>query len=200
MIATTQAYMTQLRGLLPQGEAWNTQKDSVLTKTLQIIAEELVKIHGRTGFLIEEADPRAASELLQEWETIAGLPDSCTGPAETLQERRNRLVQKITNTGGQSKAFFIAIAVFLGYAITITEYRPFITGISQTGVGILNGGHAVRYHWTVSVPNPRLTYFRTGVSTTGENLLSVARALDLECILNRLKPAHTNLIFNYEGV
>ena len=200
MSISSRGYLHHLQTLLPPGQAWNMQENSNLTKTLKIIAEELAKIHCRSDRLIEEADPRTTLEMLDEWENVAGLPDPCTGPAETLQERRLRLVQKITGSGGQSKSFYIAVAEFIGYDITITEYRPFIAGISQVGVHVLNGGHDVRYHWQVSVPDPRITYFRTGLSTAGEKLLSVARALDLECILNRLKPAHTNLIFNYQGV
>ena len=52
----------------------------------------------------------------------------------------------------------------------------------------------------VRVIGARLTPFRTGSSRCGDALLKISRADDLECKLMRLKPAHTRLIFSYQGV
>lgn len=193
------AYLTFLQSLLPPGQAWSFDHLSMFTRVLNVAAGELARIHARADDLLNEADPRNTLEMMGDWERNYGLPDLCTGDIETLQERRRALVQKVTGTGGQSKAYFQAIAETLGYQIVIDEYRPFIAGISRCG-DVLNGGHDVRYHWRVRVLGPRLTYFRAGTSRCGEKLMSIRRAEDLECILRRLKPAHTNLIFAYEGV
>ena len=192
------AYLIFLQSLLPPGQAWTTDHMAALTKVLDVIAGEFSRIHIRTDELLREADPRNTVEMLADWERVAGLPDTCTGDLETLQERRTALVQKVTGIGGQSKAYFQSIAESLGYEVEIDEFRPFICGISHCG-DILNGGHDVRYNWRVRVLEPRITYFRTGLSRCGERLMSIRAAEDLECILNRLKPAHTNLIFAYEG-
>lgn len=194
-----EAYTGFLQALLPVGFAWTREKAANLTKVLDAGASELALIDARSGDLITEADPRSAFELLADWERVAGLPDNCSGVAETLQERRQAVTQKITSRGGQSRAYYISMALSLGYTITIQEFRPFICGLSRCGAR-LNGGHSVRNHWLVKVPNPRATYFRTGISRAGERLLTIRRAEDLECALNHIKPAHTNLIFSYEGV
>lgn len=194
------AYVEQLQSLLPQGHAWPRQSDAVLTDILKVIASELVNVEGRAGVLIDEADPRTTSEMLVGWETMAGLPDNCSEEANTLAERYAALLQKLTNTGGQSIAFFTAVADLLGYTdIEIEEFRPFIAGVNQCG-DQLGGGHEVRYYWRVKVPDARLTYFKAGLGRAGDVLCKIANAVDLECIFNRLKPAHTNLIFSYEGV
>lgn len=193
------AYLIFLQSLLPPGQAWAWDNTSAFARMLNVVAGEMERVHTRSDDLLDESDPRTTLELLADWERVAGLPDLCTGVLETLQERRIALVQKLTSRGGQSKAYFTDIAETLGYEISIHEYRPFICGISHCG-DVLSGGHAVRHHWKVIVPGPRITYFRTGVSRASEKLMSVRRAEDLECILNRLKPAHTNLIFAYEGV
>lgn len=195
---TRAAYLIFLQSLLPPGQAWLFDNAAVFNQVLGVIAGELARVHARTDDLLNEADPRSTLEMLTDWERVAGLPDLCTGDLETLQERRQALVQRITSRGGQSKAYFYSLAEVLGYEIEINEYRPFITGISHCG-DILNGGHDVRYHWRVRVLEPRLTYFRAGVSRCGEKLMSIRYAEDLECILRRVKPAHTNLIFAYEG-
>jgi uncharacterized protein YmfQ (DUF2313 family) len=43
------------------------------------------------------------------------------------------LLFKMTLLGAQSRRFFIAIAAWLCYTITITERAPFTCGISQLG-------------------------------------------------------------------
>ena len=62
--------------------------------------------------ILIEADPRTTIQFFTDWERIAGLPDSCCGTdaASTLAERRARLVEKITSTGGQSRQYFIDLA------------------------------------------------------------------------------------------
>lgn len=157
------------------------------------------RIDGEAFDLLAESDPRRTLDLLSDWENEFGLPDECTLPGFTLQERRFALIQKIKNVGSQSRTYFMAVAEALGYQIEITEFRPFIAGISQCG-DQLNGGHKVRYTWRVKVLEPRLTYFRTGASSAGDLLMKITRAEDLECLFLRLKQAHTNLIFAYEGV
>ncbi len=190
------SYLSQLQDLLPIGIAWTRAPSANLTKLLNIFARVLATTDQKSLSVLDQSDPRTVSDLLTDWENIAGLPDQCIGIPETIQQRRALLHSKITRRGGQSKAFYTAIAQALGYQITITEYRPFITGISCCG-DTLNGAAINRYVWSVSVEGIRLTYFRTGLSRTGERLLSIEGADDLECILNHLKPAHTKLIFNY---
>ena len=57
-----------------------------------------------------------------------------------------------------------------------------------------------RFVWTVSISGQRLTRFQFGVSSFGRDpFLDIRKAEDLECILQRLKPAHTQLFFNYGG-
>ncbi|MEX2630038.1 MAG: putative phage tail protein [Tistlia sp.] len=192
-------YAAQLAQLLPRGAAWPTDPDSRFRRLLSGLAASLAAVHSRALALLNEADPRTTLELLPEWEEMVGEPDLCAGPAEGLQLRRQRVVAKLLARGGQSRAFMIQLAASFGYGIEITEYRPFIAGLSHCGDELL-GGHAVRHVWSVSVPDARLTYFRTGVSSPGERLLAIGRAEDLECVLRRAQPAHTNLLFSYEGV
>lgn len=197
-MAGSDAYTQQLMALLPRGQAWPRQAGTLLHRLLSAIGIEFARIDARADDIVNEADARTTLEMMQDWERVLGLPDECTGPADTLQDRRNRVVQKLTTIGGQSKAFFIELAAALGYDIEITEFRPFICGLSHCGEN-LNGGHDCRFNWRVTVPGPRATRFRTGSSQCGEKLLTIAHAEDLECVMSRLKPAHSNLIFDYQG-
>ena len=59
----------------------------------------------------------------------------------------------------------------------------------------------VRYYWTVHVEEAKLTWFRVTSGQTGvDPHLRIGVADDLECLLNRWKPAHTQIIFDYSGL
>lgn len=198
-MANQSAYLHSLQALLPQGQAWTREPSANLTKVLNVLAAELAKVDSRIQRMHSEADPRTTIEMLTDWETMAGLPDTCTPAAVTYQERIAALVDKVTRLGGQSPAFYIGIAERLGYEIEIEELRPFICGHSECGEE-LNGGDDIRFQWVVRVLGARLTEFFCGVSECGDALGEFDQAVDLECILRLLKPAHTNLILSYEGV
>jgi len=201
-MAESKDYQAQLQALLPPGRLWDALREAggLADDLVASLAEEFARVDERAIDLLHEADPRTTLDLLAEWEAFAGLPDSCTGSGLTLQERRDALVQRLTATGGQSVGYFQEVADRLGYPVEIEEYRPFICGISQCGVQSLNPDE-MRFVWRVSLTDPRVTYFRCGESQVGTDpLLSIARAEDLECVLNRQKPAHTSLFVSYEGV
>lgn len=193
-------YIQQLIGLMPTGPAWNTEAGSVTMSLLGVIAAELEYINARADRLLQEALPSTTIELLEDWERAAGLPDSCSVLADTRAERVAALVSKITRSGGQSLRFFQELAQSLGYNIEITEYRPFMCGISHCGTDPLTEGHDVRFVWHVKVMNSKLLYLRCGSSTLDARLLDFRTADDLACVLMKLKPAHTELIIGYEGV
>lgn len=193
-------YLQYLLSLLPQGKAWPKELNTNLTASLKPLAAELDAFESRIEDLIRESDPRTTFEMLENWEAEFGLPDTCNPQALTLQERRRLLIQRVISIGGQSPAYFKALADMLGYPdATITEYRPLLAGLARCG-DLLGGPHAIRHYWKLTIPNARLTYFRTGESRAGDYLCTIARAADLECLFNRLKPAHTILVFSYEGV
>ena len=194
MRATAADYSRMLHDLRPPGPAWPSQDD-----LLDAMGVEMARAHNRALDLVEEADPRTASETLSAWETQAGLPDACSvGIATTLQERRAAVAARLTATGGQSVAYFAGMIAALGYQAVVDEYRPFICGTSRCG-DRLNGAPSVRHTWRVRITEPRVTLFRAGASQAGDLLGKITRAEDLECILARRKPAHTTCIVSYEG-
>jgi len=194
---TAADYLSQLRGLLPRGVAWRAATGQNLTNLLQAIADELARVDARSSTLHEEADPRTTNELLTDWERIAGLPDNCSQTlAPTTQQRRAALVSKLTQQGGQSPQYFIDVAARLGYEITVTEYRPFRVGENAVGDNLY--GEDWIFTWAVRAPEiASPVYFRVGLSTVGESLVTYTINNELECAINNVKPAHTNLLFIY---
>lgn len=187
-------YAQQLDALLPVGLAWRRESDARMRELTRALAEEFARIDARAITLLSEALPSSALEMLSDWERVAGLPDPCVPEGQTLQERRAALISRLAGTGGQSRAFFIEIAAYLGFTITITEYRQFRTGISSVGDALC--GEDWLHAWRVNAPETTITEFRAGLSAAGEPLRKWGNEL-LECVFSRIKPAHTVLLFGY---
>lgn len=195
MARTADDYKQLLKSLLPPGEAFPRDVGTNLDQLLAALAEEWARIDARGDQLIVDGLPATTSELLTDWERVLGLPDKCAGTLETtMQGRRNAAVSKLTSTGGQSRAYFIAVAKALGYTITISEFRPFRAGLSQAGDPLTNGDWV--YTWRINAPETTIIDFRAGRSSAGEPLRTWGNDT-LECKINQLKPAHTIALFGY---
>lgn len=188
-----QDYAALLSDLLPSGLVWPREAGSTLQLFLAALAVEMARLHERSSDLVAEGDPRLTSELLPDWERVAGLPDPCVGAGQTLAVRRAALETRLTNVGGQSRAFFLEVASRLGYTITIDEFFSEAAAISA---GIPYTGTSWAYTWRINSSAQTVRRFRAGSSTAGERVRSWGNVL-LECVMNRLKPAHTVLLFAY---
>src|SRR5215831_2222335 len=120
-------YAVALANLLPVGQAWPREPESVLMRVIRGLAQVMGFVDSRAADLLErESDPRKTIELLPEWERNWGLPDPCFLSTPSIAERQLMLVFKMTLLGAQSREWFIDVAKWLGYDITITERAPFI--------------------------------------------------------------------------
>lgn len=191
---TDEDYFQQLKALLPKGAAWAAEDGSVLANLLRAMGSAFSWVDARTQDLLDEVDPRTTVECLGDWEKELGLPDNCGSPPTTLQQRRAAVLAKYTAIGGQSPQYFINVAAAHGYTITITENFPFRFGISTFG-SAFNGGPET-FTWQVNAPAVTPVYFTFGQSCFGEPFESYRNDL-LECLINKLKPAHTEVVFNY---
>jgi uncharacterized protein YmfQ (DUF2313 family) len=201
---TPEEYARALRQLMPPGPAMQYADAENLAALLLSLGDSYATFHSRTCDLLREIIPNTTVEMLPDWERVAGLPDECTGEASTLDARRRALSNKLRLLGGQSIAYFIELAAALGYTITISEYSPLVAGLSRAGDRLTNDGDQVapygwQFVWLVkadSVVNSRL---RAGIGTAGEPLQVFGNAI-LQCILNKWKPAHTLVIFDYSAL
>lgn len=197
-MADASDYKAQLQTLLPPGRLWDALREggSLADQLLAALAEEFARVDERGEALLDETDPRTVYELLAEWEAFAGLPDSCTGELSTISQRREALLERLTSTGGQSRAYFIALAERLGYAVTITEYVPPYVGQATAGDALTYGGWV--HAFQVNAPETTITDAVAGSAAAGEPLRSWGNAV-LECAIRRRKPAHSVVLFTYGG-
>ena len=196
------SYAAQLASLLPPGRAWSREPDSFLGRLRRGIAEELARVDGRGAQLIEEADPRTALELLEDWERMCGLPDECFGQPDNLTERRIAIAQRLTSVGGQSRAYFIELAAQLGYPVTIDEFRP--TSCLMACISPVYDEQWVHV-WRVNVlpldeelPADQFWLAWANCLSACDVPLRGWGALDLECLIRRHRPAHSIVLFAYQ--
>lgn len=192
---TADDYRRQMQALMPRGMAWALVPLAWMTRLLAGLSEEFARIDARVRDLIGESDPRTTIEMLADWERTLALPDNCSNVlAPTLQGRRDDVLSKLVGIGGQSRAYYIAVAARLGYAITIEEFVPFRVGRSRVGNRVYSQDWT--WVWRVNGPPVKITAFRVGRSRMGERLRSWGNSA-LECRLTQIKSAHTRIIFSY---
>lgn len=177
-----------LLALLPPGDALPIAGDSELAALLRVTARAHDRLEELAEFLRTDFDPRSTTAFLEDWERVLGLPD-CGALADTTAERRAVVLEKYTREGTLTKADLIAAAAVLGFAITITEHRPY----PPTSDGSPLGDAHV---FDVVLPGLEINYFRASESRSGDSLGSFGDAL-LTCLLDHRKPAHLN--YRYTG-
>jgi len=202
-------YKSLIRKLFPSGWAWRFNFGSDFEALVEGLAQEPCRIEERGFKFLDEMDPNTAFEMLDDWERLLGIPDECT-PADrelTLSERRNRVLQKLTTGGGQNEDFYILIAQQLGYdigVIDIEQFKDFRVGEARVGDKLSNstlpgggtGPAGWAFTWQINAPASLVRQFRVGQSTVGERL-TLAENDELECVIEKFKPAHTTVLFSF---
>jgi uncharacterized protein YmfQ (DUF2313 family) len=188
-------YLQQFLRLLPRGRVWHSGWGTTQAADLLTLMPTWVRLHERANDAIVEAFPCTTTEMLPEWEASLGLPDPCTGPLDTLQQRTAAVCGKFVGRGGQSKEYFIHLAASLGYQITIETFKPFYASQGRAGDPLYDEQWA--YAWRVVVQgSDTIVWFRASTSAAQEPLADYLSDL-LQCTIERLKPADTIIIWGY---
>lgn len=185
------AYLSQLQALLPQGLAWTREPDALLTRLLLAFAEEFTRCDARADQVISESDPRSVYDLLLDWERVARITPL---DGASIEQRRAALTAKLTGRGGQSGAYFIALAASLGFnGVTITEYQQMnCNGDCEDALYSL----ADAFVWMLNIPALGGIY-SGNCNSPCDSALGVWGYTALENEINDDKPAHTTALFNY---
>lgn len=194
MAMTADDYYRLLLSLLPPGKVYSRGGQGSMHDTLKALAQEFARIDSRIESLLDEADPRTTTEMLPDWEKALKLPEDGADLPDTVIERRRAIIGKLTGVGGQSRAFYIQLAASLGYAITITEFRPY-TCMTPIDQGIHD--ESARFTWMVNAPETTITE-ATCQSTCVDPLRAWGNEL-LERSINKRKRASRTVVFSYGG-
>lgn len=192
---SAQDFADVILALLPRGLVWPRDPSSVMAQAVSCLSPTWARHTLSNNNLLIDAFPATAVGLLTEWEETLGLPDPCAGESPTLQGRQQQVVARLTNSGGQSIAFFVNYAQSLGYTVTVSEFAPFRCGQSRAGQP--TGTQDWFFTWQINAPLNTVTYFTAGQAAAGQALESWGNAV-LQCELMSIKPAHTYLNFGYQ--
>lgn len=180
MSLSVDAYARQLKQLLPRGALWKSEPTSWLSKLLLGISEELARIDARGEDLLDEWDPRTASETLEDWERVLNVAP----PSAVDADRQVAVTAALVAQGGSTPAYFIAVAASMGFTATIEEIAA-----STWRMNVDLSSYAGP--WSL------VTYLaRSGTARSGDPIQSWS-VTEFEAVLNRIKPAHTRLYFAY---
>lgn len=191
-------YVSMLRALLPPGPAWSNEFAPQVHRVLAGLAAEFRRIDARARALLDEMDAATVSELVPDWERVCGLPDECLGLVQSVDERQREVRRRLLGAGGQRIAFFESIARENGYPdARVEEHRAPRFGRSRFGVARF-GSWAQQFIWTMHMGRGRAGSRRWGIAVWGERF-GRNHNIGIECYIRRHAPAHTLVIFEYEG-
>lgn len=191
---TADDFARVLQTMLPRGRAWPREPGTTQAKVIKGLAAAFSRVTGRAVDLLIDANPATTYELLGEWEQSLGLPNACTGElAGTIEGRQQQVVAKLIETGGQSIGYYMAIAAALGYEIEIREFAPYSFRSSFAEPW---RGEDWAFAWQITTAATSVETFT--FASTFADAFAYWGDRTLECVFNRIKPAHTVLIFNYE--
>ncbi len=177
MSASAESYQGQLLALLPTGPLWRFKPGGILRSLFLAFSDALARVHARACGLRAEADPRTTYELLPDWEASCGLPDGCLPSGGSIAQRQAAVVARITAVGGCNDAYFIALAAQLGFTAEVVRLGP--------------------NEWRMDVAEDvAITWATAGDAVAGDPIRSWG-ATQLECLINRYKPAHEVGTFAY---
>jgi uncharacterized protein YmfQ (DUF2313 family) len=193
-VYSAEDYLGQFLRLLPRGRVWLRGWGEVQQADILTLMPVWARLGARLNDLITQIFPCTTTELLPEWEASLGLPDPCTGPLGTIQQRTAAVCAKFSARGGVSRAYFERLAASLGFEIAIETFVPFTVGRSRVGDHLFDEKWA--WAWQVTASETQVVYFRVGQSTVGEPLATWGNQL-LECEIRAHAPADTTPIFSY---
>lgn len=192
------AWLASLQALLPPGRALTREPDANLSKLLESAASMFASAESLAVDLRNQsADPLIATGMLPDWERLLGLPDDCTITLPLTTVDRQRLAfARLTEQGGQSRAYFIALAASLGEpGVTITDrFRPMNCN-SNCNASIYS--NADRFVWIVNVPRSANELRGMNSNSNCNEALGTLRLSLAECPITERKPAHTTVLFKY---
>jgi len=199
MSRTVEAIHNEILSLLPLGWVWPRGKETLLATILKPIAQGMADLERLAEQCFQETDPRTAKECITDFERVLG-PDPCQPNTESLplSKRQQIAHMRWTARGGASVEYFRRIAELYGVTITVKEFTTSQAGWLRAGDELINS--PCQYLWEVTIPALiEGIPFRAGESVAGDRLWSFVIS-DLECVLRRLKPAHTHITFIYKDI
>ena len=193
----------ELRALLPRGKAWDAahRQGTRLWQFWRALAHPLQFAHQRICDLRRQFWCQTTDELYDAWLVEYGLPDSCDPFPD--------LCAKVAAPGGTRCDYYAALAARAGWSLTCTGESTDCGGLMDlmrmdcavTGDEVLRS----RLIFTVDLGNsPAYVATSAGAIVADCTILDAVFGCDadirpLACILERVVPAHVEVVYRTVG-
>jgi uncharacterized protein YmfQ (DUF2313 family) len=184
-------YQQAMLRLLPRGRIWRRDPSSVMSATLLALAPTYTRSTAAAAQVLIDGNPATTQNLLPEWEASLGLPDACTAANPSIEQRQAAVCAKFGARGALTTGYFIGLAASLGFAITITEFRPFAADMA---CDLPDYDSAWAFAWQVNAPQITTFYFSADSSSV-DDPLETYDAGELVCRITHDAPAETTVFF-----
>lgn len=176
-------YKKLLQKFLPLGALWNNV-NNVFDSFVEAFAIEPARVDDGADALMLENNPATTTLLLAEYESMALNSEELPSSGDSTSKRQQVLAAKMnTAYSGPSKAFFISLALKLGMTVTVLD------GGAVSAAVVARVEVALVDQDTVSDEHDVFTWEIHVVSDPNTQLAK------LKAMVERLKPAHTNVIY-----
>lgn len=191
-------------GITGLGKEPSFERLTVLQQFWLAFAEVLEYLHSRACALIPEMFCSTVSELRAEWWTEYGFPDDC--------DPWNNLCAKVTAVGGSNCSYLTSLAASRGWSLTCSDCDPSHVGMragcSHAGSGRPCGCTGNVVYLLIDLANspsyaaPAVKSAHAGSARAGSGIASECPpgAEQLQCLIERFKPAHVKAVYIYGGI
>lgn len=146
----------------------------------------------RIDDLADEGFATSASESLEKWYKDYGLAfDAGDSDAFKLKV----LLAKLNETGGMSIPYYVKLAGLMGEVMIVNDSILFRAGISKAGDRVYPAEYAAAA--IIKLATQHRFPFRAGISKAGDPIVSYDKRNSIEEMMERLKPAHIVLLYEY---
>ena len=186
---------------LPSDRIFDTKniEGSNLKKLLLGLGGEITKIDQAFNGYWRGRDLITTTDLdyIRLWEGMVGIPDDIFRETENLsiEERRANILTKLRGLSALTKQDFIDLALIFGYGITIKTGVEFFRFPLQFPLRFCSSASQARFVMVINAPASLTSIFRFPLQFP--LIFSSNKGSVLEKLFNLLKPANTELVFNY---
>ncbi len=192
---TEQEQSKVLASYLPNNQLWANKNSngSNIKKTLDGLTSEYTVLRGIINNIAHEYFPSTTINFIEEWERQVNIPDDCIPVATTLEERKKFIDLKLSGINATTKKEFETLISKIGISASVD------TGV-DTSTLPLNLPFLLISE--AEAPFIIVVTLDSSLAPSGLPLelpftLSAEAPNILACLLDRLIPAHCEIIFRY---
>lgn len=186
----------QMADCLPTGRAWGKRNDpeSNVRKLINALSTAFNIVQQYVELLDDEFQISQTTDLLEDWEQSVGIPDSCVALSQTIAERRQDVIDRLSKkpivTLADMQAYVdqlfpgMGVVLYPGYEYYNFEYEfevDFLGDVSDKFILVAEvplSDNTFEYEFEME--------FDASVNTDR-----------LECLLNKINPACVYVIIEY---